>query len=109
MDEQQRVARFRLTAARAQDYIREAAQDAHNVVWSRHALARMEERRIYDIDVLRILRNGWVDDDPEPTERGEWKCKMTLNMKRGRTAGVVTIIMLNGALFVKTVEWEDSI
>ena len=109
MDEHQNVARFRLTAARAQETIREAALDADNVVWSTHALERMEERGIYDIDVLRILRSGWVDNDPEPTVRGEWKCKITLNIKRGRTAGVVTIIMLNGALFVKTVEWEDSI
>ena len=109
MDEQQNVARFRLTAARAQEIIREAAQDADNVVWGTHALGRMEERGIYDIDVLRILRGGWVDDDPEPTDRGEWKCKVTLNIKRGRTAGVVTVIMQNGALFVKTVEWEDSI
>jgi len=32
---------------------------------------------------------------------------MTLEIKRGRTVGVVTIIMHNDMLFVKTVEWED--
>lgn len=109
MEKKENVARFRLTASRAQKIIRETALDADNIVWGDHALERMEERGIYDIDVLRILRKGWVDEDPERTERGEWKCKITLNIKRGRTAGVVTIIMTNGALFVKTVEWEDSI
>ncbi len=100
---------YRLSASRAQEIIQERALDADNIVWSVHALERMDERGIYDIDVLRILRKGFVDDDPEQTERGEWKCKVTLNIKRGRTAGVVTIIMSQGELYVKTVEWEDSI
>ncbi len=70
-------------------------------------MERMSERGIFTIDVLRILRAGWVDDEPEHTESGEWKCKVTLKTERGRTAGVVTIIMQNNMLFVKTVEWED--
>lgn len=109
MDKSKSVTRFRLTAARAQEMVRERAEDSDNIVWSTHALERMEQRGIYDVDVIRILRRGWVDADPEPTDRGEWKCKVTLNLKRGRTAGVVTIVMMNGALFVKTVEWEDGL
>lgn len=109
MDEHENVARLRLSASRAQEIIQERALDADNIVWSVHALERMDERGIYDIDVLRILRKGFVDDDPEQTDLGEWKCKVTLNIKRGRTAGVVTIIMSRGELYVKTVEWEDSI
>jgi len=70
-------------------------------------MERMSERGIFALDVLRILRTGWVDDEPEQTGSGEWKCKITLDIKRGRTAGVVTIIMHNDMLFVKTVEWED--
>jgi hypothetical protein len=105
--EQDTVPRLRLTAARAEKVIHQSAQDAGNVVLGEHALERMSERGIFTTDVLRILRTGWVDDEPERTDYGEWKCKMTLDINRGRTAGVVTIIMQNDMLFVKTVEWED--
>jgi len=108
MADNENVALFRLSAARAQDTIRETAKDDNKITWGTHALERMEERGIYDFDVLRILRSGWVEEDPEPTARGEWKCKMTMEIKRRRIAGVLTVIMLNGELFVKTVEWEDS-
>ena len=87
--------------------IHQSAQDADNVIFGKHAMERMSERSIFSIDVLRILRTGWVDDEPEHTEIGEWQCKITLDTHRGRTAGVVTIIMQNNMLFVKTVEWED--
>jgi hypothetical protein len=101
------VARLNFTAAAAEKVIRQSAQDADNVILGKHAMERMSERGIFTIDVLRILRTGWVDDEPEHTESGEWKCKITLGTNRGRTAGVVTIIMQNNMLFVKTVEWED--
>ena len=44
MDEQENVARIRLTASRAQKIIRETAQDSDNIVWGTHALERMDER-----------------------------------------------------------------
>ena len=101
------MARINLTAAAAEKVIRQSAQDADNIILGRHAMERMSERGIFTTDVLRILRTGWVDDEPELTDSGEWKCKMTLDTNRGRTAGVVTTIMQNDMLFVKTVEWED--
>lgn len=67
----------------------------------------MAEREIFDVDVLRVLRSGYVDEPPEQTAKNEWKCKVTLKIRGGRTAGVVTIILQSGKLFVKTVEWED--
>lgn len=101
------MARLKLTAAKAENVIRQSAQDADNIILGNHAMERMSERGIFTADVLRILRSGWVDDEPEYTDSGEWKCKITLDIKRGRAAGVVTIIMHNDMLFVKTVEWED--
>lgn len=101
------MARLRLTAAGAEELIRQSAQDADNVIFGNHGMERMSEREMFTTDVLRILRTGWVDDEPEITDSGEWKCKITLDIKRGRTAGVVTIIMHSDMLFVKTVEWED--
>lgn len=102
------VTAMRLTATVAQARIRQIAAVTENVIWGKHALERMEERELFDADVLRVLRNGFVDEAPVQTGRGEWKCKVTLKIRGGRTAGVVTILLHNGKLFVKTVEWEDS-
>ncbi len=101
------VTAMRLTASVAQKRIRELAQVTENVIFGPHARQRMKEREIFDVDVLRVLRNGFVDEAPEMTERGEWKCKITLKIRGGRNAGVVTIFLHNGRLFIKTVEWED--
>src|SRR5262245_7246627 len=96
------VASLRLSAARAQARIRELAQNADNVEWSVHALERMSEREIYDRDVLKVLRKGYVEDPPEEgINAGEWKCKTVLKVRGGRVAGVVTIILRNGRLLVK--------
>ncbi|MBI5912643.1 MAG: DUF4258 domain-containing protein [Betaproteobacteria bacterium] len=74
-----------MTAAIAQKRIREIAQKTENVILGTHARERMSEREILDIDVFRVLREGYVDDAPELTERNEWKCKIALKIKGGRT------------------------
>lgn len=56
-----------LTAAVAQKRIREIAQKTENVILGNHARERMSEREIFDIDVFRVLRQGYVDDAPEQT------------------------------------------
>ena len=101
------VTPYRLTQSVAQKRIREAATDSDNVIFGNHALERMDERGIYDSSVFEILRTGVIDGTPEITEYQEWKCKMVKKLKGAREAGVVTIIMHNGRLFIKTVEWED--
>ncbi len=103
----QPVAKFRLTPAIAETRIKEAAKDSANIDWSRHALERMDERGFLDIQVLRALRTGSISGDPTPTNDGGWKCKMIKPITGGRDVGVVTIILVNGRLFIKTVEWED--
>jgi len=69
------VAAYRLTPAIAQKRIREIAATSDRIKWSHHALDRMNEREIYDVDVLRALRSGTVRDAPERTERGEWSAR----------------------------------
>ena len=98
---------MRLTAGVAEKRIREIARVTENVILGTHARERMIERELFDVDVFRILRQGHVDDAPELTDSKEWKCKITMKIRGGRTAGVVTIILHNGKLFVKTVEWEN--
>lgn len=101
------VAEMRLTTGVAQSRIRKIAENSENVILGNHARDRMVEREILDIDVFRVLRNGYVDDQPEFTDFKEWKCKIVLKIRGGRTAGVVAILLHNGKLFVKTVEWES--
>ena len=101
------VAPFKLTRAAAERRIRELADNDNNIIWGEHALERMAERDIEDVVVLRVLRRGFVDSEPELTEYNEWQCKVTLRVRGSRVAGVVTIILHSGRLFVRTVEWED--
>lgn len=101
------VVPFRLTPNRATAIINETSQDTAQVILGDHALERMAERGISDIEVYRILQNGLVHNEPTRTKQKEWKCKITMRLKGSRTAGVVTIILHNGMLFAMTVEWED--
>lgn len=101
------VTPLRLTAAAAEKRIRKIAEITENVILGTHARERMKEREILDVDVFRTLRQGYVDETPELTEHNEWKAKITLKIRGGRTAGVVTVILHGGKLFVKTVEWEN--
>ncbi len=91
----------------AEKKIRELAADTDKVILSDHALERMEQREISDIEVYRILQKGHVMEEPTRTKQKEWQCKVVMRLKGNRDAGVVTIILHSGRLFVKTVEWED--
>lgn len=81
--------------------------DSDSIIWGDHALERMDERGITDIQVLEILRSGMVIESPSKSEFGEWQCKIIKELRGRRSAGVVTIFLHNGRLFLKTVEWED--
>jgi len=93
----------------AERIIRQRAQDTVNIIIGAHAYERVEEREIVQADVYKILREGYVDEVTiEPD--GEWKAIVTLRLKGSREAGVVTIIFVDeNTLFVKTVEWMDTI
>lgn len=101
------ITSIRVTPDVAERMIREAAKDTDRIIWGVHALERMDERGISDVQVLEILRTGMVFDAPEKTENGEWKCKIVKQLRGRRSAGVVTIFLHNGRLFLMTVEWED--
>ena len=103
-----KVVQFRPQPSQILDMVRGAAADSANVKFGNHAFDRMEERGITTLDALRVLRGGDIKGDIEPgANSGEWKCKITKPMKGSREIGVVTIVMSNRRLFVKTVEWED--
>ena len=101
------VTTFRLTANEAKRRIHQTATRTEHVIFGDHALERMEERGITDAQVYEVLRNGDVTEPPALTQLGEWKCKIVKQLRGGREIGVLTIILKNGKLFIKTVEWED--
>ena len=102
------VSNYRLTPAVAEKRIKALAIQSENIGWGLHALDRMIQRGIYDVDALRVMRQGFCDGNPERTERGEWKAKMVRRMVGAREIGVVVVILKSNRLFVKTVEWEDA-
>lgn len=101
------VASYRLTAGMAEKRIRGLALETENIRWGIHALDRMTERGIFDVLVLRVVRNGSCPENPVLTERGEWKAKMVCRVAGARDVGVVVVILKANKLFIKTVEWED--
>lgn len=106
-----KVAKFRLTAAMARQRVRElAAESAATAAleWTNHIEERMAERDIDADAVLRILRKGDIEGEPEEGAKpGDWKIKITLKMATGRVAGVVAALTQEGRLVLITAQWED--
>ena len=62
---------LRLRPERAQAIVREAARDTSNVILGDHALRRMSERDISDIEVYRLLQSGHVMEAPTRAGKDE--------------------------------------
>jgi hypothetical protein len=105
-----RVVALPLTPVWALRRIRALATRSENVRFTVHALERMEEREIFDGDVLRILRSmdssikGGVE---RAKNNGEIKCKVVRQIRGLREAGTIVVVLPNDTLLVLTVEWED--
>lgn len=88
--------------------IRRIAIEDKNVYLSEHARERMDLRSITRIDVIRVLSKGHIDGDIVPGQNpGEWKCKVVANIRGSRDIGVITLVISNKRILVKTTEWED--
>jgi hypothetical protein len=107
------VEKFRPVPSKLEHRIRELAQDSSNVRWrssnyETHSESRMDWRDITDKMMFEVLRTGFLTGEIEAGKySGEWKTKMCKRMKGQREVGVVTIVIRNERLFIKTVEWED--
>ena len=100
---------LRPNPARFAEQVREVARDTRNVKWSSHSRDRMSERGISNTMALRVIREGRLSGDIEPGQKtGEWKAKFVRQIPGRREAGVVFLLIHNGSIFVKTVEWEDT-
>lgn len=104
----ERVVEFRPLPSQLEAMVHKAAMDSANVKFGTHALERMDERGITTLDALRVLKSGHLSGRVDSgSHAGEWKCKLVKQMRGSREIGVVTVVLKNGRLFVKTVEWED--
>lgn len=102
------VREFRPRPAALEKRIHELAKDSSKVGFKSHAGERQDLRDITDDMAFDVLRTGHLRGDISPGKfEGEWKCKMVKRMKGTREVGVVTIVVKNERLLVKTVEWED--
>lgn len=89
--------------------VRKIAAQSGTIGWSDHVTERMELRGISRLDVIRVLKLGDIKGPVEVgANEGELKVKMAFKPKGRREIGVVTIVMRQGRLFLKTVEWEDK-
>ncbi len=88
--------------------VRDLATNTRNVRWGLHAKDRMVERDITDRMMFDVLRTGILSGPITAGKRAdEWCGKMIKTIKGRRQVGVVTVLVSDRQLFVKTVEWED--
>jgi len=100
---------MRLTASAAQREVRRLSVTTANIVWTDHVNEQMEERGIDADDVLKILRGGYVDEEPEPGKGPlDWKVRVNLKLKDRRVAVVVTVIQDSTRLILVTAFWRDG-
>lgn len=103
-----KVAPFKPRTNDLEKTIRTLAAGRISPGFSDHAFDRMDERGITTIDVVRVLRTGGIKGEiVAGRSAGEWKCKVVAKIKGSREIGVITVVIAQRKLFVKTVEWED--
>lgn len=91
----------------ATNKIREIAQDSAHIAVTNHTIERMEERGFTMRDLLELLRNGYVDDEPEyNADKQEYKYKITKSVDSVRTAAAITVIVSDKKLLVVTIMWK---
>lgn len=101
------------TPAQATERIRRiASEDTFCLSLAGHAEDQMEERSIWTPDVLYVLQNGFVYDQPvESTRKGLFKYIMissTPNSDRREVKVVVIPSLQSAAAKVVTVMWRDE-
>ena len=80
-----------LSPHNASKFIREAAQDSARVIWTKHVLDRMKERRISTNQVLTVLRQGVIIEGPARGVRANWECTVEYFVAGDRITVVVAI------------------
>lgn len=90
------------------DKINKLSINSSNVALSRHARERMSERNFTITDVLEIISEGIIIEDPTQRESGDLSYKIeSPNFRGGRSAAAIVVIKKDEKIFVVTVMWID--
>lgn len=91
-----------------QDKINKLSIDSSSVALSTHAKERMFERNFTIMDVLEILSEGIIIENPTQSESGNLRYKIeSPNFRGGRSAAAIVVIKKDEKLLVVTVMWLD--
>jgi hypothetical protein len=101
------------TPADATDSIRRMSLDESlTVIWTRHALDQMSDRELFTGDVLYILKQGFVLDDPLVSTRpGFYKYSMVSRSPNSGSRTVRVVAIPDSERFqmkIVTVMWADE-
>lgn len=79
--------------------------------WKKHALERLHERDLLVGDVLYVLKNGFVLEDPEPSDAEgyfRYQVESKTPNSEGRTVKVIVVPGDGHELKIVTVMWKDE-
>ena len=88
------VVDFDFSAPSALAILRECAKDDRRVQYSPHALQRMNERKVTNMQVLRCLCRGTITENPHRDIKGDWKCTVS-NYDSGQYINVAVVFKQN--------------
>ena len=70
----------RMSQPQLQRHIRWLARDSASVMFTEHVLVRMRQRRILQIEVLDVLRQGRLAGTPEPNAaKARWNAACSVS------------------------------
>jgi len=92
---------------KAQEIINKSAEDSGNVIYTVHAKEQMAKRGFVFNDVLTILRDGIIRQEPRYNEeKHSWAYRVEFQEFDGeRDAGCVVAIQKKAKLHVVTIMW----
>jgi len=73
MKKAENVVAFKMTDARAKQLLARIADDSNNIIFTRHAMARMKQRKITPKQVINCLKRGEITESPYLDQYGCWK------------------------------------
>lgn len=79
----------RLSRAEARAVIREIAADGARIIFHRHAIARLAQRRILVTQVRHVVQTGAITEGPWLDAQECWRVEM-----QGRAAGTTLTVAL---------------
>lgn len=98
-----------LPPARATSYFRQVACTGREIIWTAHAIERVQFRGLQQSAVLVLMRDGFVYDTPKPGNRpGTFVYRLECRDASKRAVGIILTLLRSGATKIITVMWVDG-